>query len=161
MVQGDFYADGGRGEKGERPFSMAKMLDERPDFVVFNGSTGALTGERALQARVGETVRIFFGVGGPNLASSFHVIGEIFDRVHPEGATEPVTNVQTTLVPPGGSAVVEFTLEVPGDYLIVDHSLGRLEKGALAVLHAEGPNNPLVFQPVFPLAAQPAGGGLH
>ncbi|HXG23484.1 MAG TPA: hypothetical protein VNJ09_02930, partial [Chthonomonadales bacterium] len=92
----------------------------------------------------------FFGVGGPNLTSSFHVIGEIFDRVYPEGATEPVTNVQTTLVPAGGATIVEFRVEVPGTYVLVDHSLGRLEKGAAAYLEVEGPDNPAIFQAVQP-----------
>ena len=70
--------------------------------MVFNGSAGSLSKERALKAKVGETVRIFFGNAGPNAVSSFHVIGEIFDKVHPEGATETLSNVQSTLVPAGG-----------------------------------------------------------
>jgi nitrite reductase (NO-forming) len=146
VVQGDFYLQGKRGDLGHRSFSVDKMLDERPDFVVFNGSAGALTGENALKARVGETVRIYFGVGGPNLTSSFHVIGEIFDRVYPEGAGQPLTNVQTTLVPAGGATIVEFTVEVPGTYVLVDHSLGRLEKGGAAQLIVEGPENPEIFK---------------
>ena len=146
VMQGDFYLQGARGEKGERAFSLEKLLDERPDYVVFNSAVGALTGDAALQARVGETVRIFFGVGGPNLASSFHVIGEIFDRVAPEGGSQWVTDVQTTLVPAGGATIVEFKLDVPGDYVLVDHSLGRLAKGAAAILHVEGPENAAVFQ---------------
>jgi|DewCreStandDraft_1066081.scaffolds.fasta_scaffold00011_113 nitrite reductase (NO-forming) len=148
VMQGDFYLQGQRGQQGLHDFAMAKMLDERPDYVLFNGSVGGLTKESPLKARVGETVRIFFGVGGPNLTSSFHVIGEIFDRVYPEGATEALRNVQTTLVPAGGATIVEFKVEVPGTYVLVDHSLGRLEKGAAAYLEVEGPENPEVFQPV-------------
>ena len=109
VMQGDFYLDGARGAPGHQGFSMQEMLDERPDYVVFNGASGALVGDRALRAKVGDRVRIFFGVGGPNLTSSFHAIGEIFDRVHPEGASEALTNVQTTLVPAGGATMVEFT----------------------------------------------------
>jgi len=154
VMQGDFYVQGARGEKGERAFSMEKLLDERPDYVVFNGSNGALVGAGALEAQVGETIRVFFGVGGPNLVSSFHVIGEIFDRVHPEGASEVVTNVQTTLVPAGGATIVELTLDVPGEYLLVDHSLGRVVKGALATLRVEGGDRPGIFQP---LSGAPAG----
>ena len=147
VVQGDFYAKGQRGVKGHREFDLFKMLDERADYVVFNGRVGSLTEDNALKAKVGETVRIFFGVGGPNLTSSFHVIGEIFDRVFPEGASEALHNVQTTLVPTGGAAIAEFKVEVPGTYILVDHSLGRLEKGGAGFLVVEGPDNPEVFQP--------------
>lgn len=146
VVQGDFYLQGKRGENGHRAFSLDKMLDENPDFVVFNGSQGSLTGEHALKAKVGETVRIFFGVGGPNMTSSFHVIGEIFDRVYPEGASEAQTNIQTTMVPAGGATIVEFKVDVPGRYILVDHSLGRLEKGGAGYLEVEGPANPEIFR---------------
>ena len=149
-MQGDVYTTGARGQAGNMDLSIPKLLDERPDYVVFNGGVGNVTGDRALQARVGETVRIFFGDGGPNLASSFHVIGEILDRAYPEGSftAPPETDVQTTHVSPGGATVVEFRVQVPGDYTLVDHSLGRLEKGAAGVLHVEGPADPAVFNPV-------------
>ena len=149
VVQGEIYAEGDRGQKGMRQFSMAKLIDESPDYVVFNGAVGALTGENALKAEVGDTVRIFFGVGGPNLTSSFHVIGEIFDRVYPEGAlNNPHFNVQTTLVPSGGAVMVEFKIDVPGTYLMVDHSLGRLFKGAIGEIVATGPENSEIYGPV-------------
>jgi nitrite reductase (NO-forming) len=158
VMQGDFYLSGDRGQSGHHEFGMQKMLAENPDYVLFNGSLGALTGENALRASVGETVRIFFGDGGPNLVSSFHVIGEIFDGVYPEGATQRQTNVQTTLVPSGGAAIVDFRVEVPGSYILVDHSLGRLEKGAAGYLEVEGAENPAVFRP---LQAGSGGGGGH
>lgn len=149
LMEGDFYLQGQRGEEGLRAFDLNKMLDERPDYVLFNGSVGANTGANAFPARVGETVRIFFGVGGPNLTSSFHVIGEIFDRVYPEGAlANESKNVQTTHVPAGGATVVEFKTEVPGTYTIVDHSLGRLEKGAAAQIVVAGEPNSEVFKPL-------------
>ena len=158
VMQGDFYLSGARGQAGHHEIGMAELLDEQPDYVLFNGSVGALTGTNALKANVGETVRIYFGVGGPNLTSSFHVIGEVFDAVHPEGATERARNVQTTLVPAGGATVVEFTAEVPGDYILVDHSLSRLEKGGAAILTVSGADNPAVFQP---LQAGAGGAGGH
>jgi nitrite reductase (NO-forming) len=100
-----------------------------------------------MKAKVGETVRIFFGVGGPNATSSFHVIGEIFDRVYDQAAitSPPTTNVQTTVVPVGGATIVEFKLEVPGRYILVDHALSRLERGLAGFLIVEGPENPEVF----------------
>jgi len=148
VVQGDFYTQGGSGEQGLQAYSRAKRLAEEPGYVVFNGSVGALTGDNALKARVEETVRIYFGVGGPNLISSFHVIGEIFDTVYPEAASEPVHNVQTTLVPPGGATIVEFKLEVPGNYILVDHAISRIEKGAVGILVVEGAEAPEIYQKV-------------
>jgi nitrite reductase (NO-forming) len=149
LMEGDFYLQGQRGDEGLRGFDLNKMLDERPDYVLFNGSVGANAGANAFQAQLGETIRIFFGVGGPNMTSSFHVIGEIFDRVYPEGAlANASTNVQTTHVPAGGATVVEFKTEVPGTYNIVDHSLGRLEKGAAAQIVVKGDANPDAFNAV-------------
>ena len=145
VMQGELYLEGTRQDKGMRSLDFDEMLDETPDYVVFNGRVGSLAGEDALKAEVGDDVRIFFGVGGPNLASSFHVIGEIFDKVHQEGATESVTNVQTTFVPAGGATMVEFNTSVPGAYILVDHSLGRLLKGAAGFLEVEGDENPDVF----------------
>ncbi len=148
VMQGDLYLEGTFGDKGLRPFSMEKMLDERPDYVIFNGSVGSLMDDRALQAEVGDTVRIFFGVGGPNITSSFHVIGEIFDRVAMESASEWSTNVQTTMVPAGGATIVEFECDYPGTFVLVDHSLGRLLKGAAGHLVVEGEVDPDIFEVV-------------
>jgi len=147
VMQGDFYTAGRFGEEGLQPFDSDKAVDERPTYVVFNGAVGSLTGERALRAQVGERVRIFFGVGGPNLTSSFHVIGEIFDHVYPEGGTRHIQeNVQTTMVPSGGSTIVDFKVEVPGNYVLVDHSLSRaFNKGALGILQVTGAENRVVF----------------
>ncbi len=146
VMQGDMYTLGDTGEPGLQEFSLDKMVDEDADYVVFNGSVGAITGENALTASVGETVRIYFGVGGPNLTSSFHVIGEIFDEVHQDGAMEAAHNVQTTLVPSGGATWVDFKVDVPGTYLLVDHSLGRLLKGAAGHLTVGGDQSPHIFR---------------
>ncbi|MGN6529947.1 MAG: copper-containing nitrite reductase [Burkholderiaceae bacterium] len=139
VMQGDFYTGGRYREKGDQPFDMEKAIDERPTYVLFNGSEGALTGDKALKARVGETVRLFVGNGGPNLVSSFHVIGAIFDQVRFEGGTNVQRNVQTTLIPAGGAAVATFRTRVPGSYVLVDHSIFRaFNKGALAILKVDG-----------------------
>jgi nitrite reductase (NO-forming) len=126
---------------------MEKAIDERPSYVVFNGAVGALVGDQAMTAKVGETVRLYIGNGGPNHVSSFHVIGEIFDAVYTEGGTSVrQENVQTTLIPAGGSAIVDFRLEVPGTFILVDHSIFRaFNKGALAMLKVEGEENRLVY----------------
>jgi nitrite reductase (NO-forming) len=140
VVQSEFYTGGAFGEAGLQPFDMEKALLETPDYVVFNGSVGSTTGDKAIAANVGETVRLFVGNAGPNLVSSFHVIGEIFDVVYGEGGTVPnQRNVQSTLIPAGGSAIVEFRVDVPGTYILVDHSIFRaFNKGALAMLSVQG-----------------------
>jgi len=146
VMQGDFYTVGKYREKGTQPFDMQRAIDERPTYVLFNGAESSMTGPKSLKAKVGETVRLFVGNGGPNLVSSFHVIGEIFDKVQPEGGTHPQENVQTTLIPAGGAAIVEFHLEVPGTYVLVDHSIFRaFNKGALAMLQVEGEPNKAIY----------------
>ncbi len=146
VVQSEFYTHGDFREPGLQPFDMERAIDEDPAYVVFNGRDGALVGDRALTAKVGETVRLFVGNGGPNLVSSFHVIGEIFDTVYPEGGTPTLQDVQTTLVPAGGSAVVDFALQVPGTFILVDHSIFRaFNKGALGMLTVEGEPAPLIY----------------
>jgi nitrite reductase (NO-forming) len=146
ICQGDFYTMAGYGEPGLQPFSMEKALREQPDYVLFNGSVGALVGDNAITAQVGERVRLFVGNGGPNLLSSFHVIGEIFDAVHVEAGDTVNRNVQTTLIPAGGAAIVDFRVEVPGTYILVDHSLFRaVNKGALGMLNVTGQPNARVY----------------
>ncbi|WP_325440127.1 copper-containing nitrite reductase [Pusillimonas sp.] len=147
VMQGELYTNQKHGTRGLQEFSLEKMLDERPEHMMFNGAMDALTGIHKLEANVGETVRIFFGVGGPNLASSFHVIGEVFDKVYKDASltSPPLTDVQTTLVPPGGATMVEFKVDVPGHYTIVDHALSRVEKGLAGVLTVKGKENREIF----------------
>ncbi len=146
VMQSEFYTEGDFREPGLQPFSMNRAIDEDPAYVVFNGRDAALVGDRALVAQVGETVRLFLGNGGPNLVSSFHVIGEIFDRVYPEGGWPSTSQVQTTLIPAGGSAVVDFELQVPGTFILVDHSIFRaFNKGALGMLKVTGNEDRVVY----------------
>lgn len=146
VMQGEVYTKGKYGSPGLQPFSMEKALDERPDYVVFNGAVGSLTGDRAITAKVGDRVRLFVGNGGPNLVSSFHVIGEIFDTLYPEAGAVPNHNVQTTLIPAGGATRAEFQVQVPGTYILVDHSIFRaFNKGALGMLKVSGPENKAIY----------------
>lgn len=147
VMQGEFYTTGKFGEPGLQAFDPQKADDERPAYVVFNGAVGALSGAHALPVEVGQSVRIFFGDGGPNLSSSFHVIGQIFSTVYEEGGTAIAQhNVQTTVVPPGGATIVEFQARVPGNFAIVDHSLSRtFGKGALGIVAVTGTDHPGVF----------------
>lgn len=146
VMQGDFYTVGKYREKGHQPFDMQKAIDENATYVLFNGAEGALVGDNAIKANVGENVRFFVGNGGPNLVSSFHLIGEIFDKVWYEGGTRYQENVQTTLIPAGGAMIADFHLEVPGGYVLVDHSIFRaFNKGALGILQVAGPENKAIY----------------
>ncbi|HEZ6974547.1 TPA: nitrite reductase, copper-containing [Neisseria meningitidis] len=146
IVQGDFYTKGKKGAQGLQPFDMDKAVAEQPEYVVFNGHVGAIAGDNALKAKAGETVRMYVGNGGPNLVSSFHVIGEIFDKVYVEGGKLINENVQSTIAPAGGSAIVEFKVDIPGSYTLVDHSIFRaFNKGALGQLKVEGAENPEIM----------------
>ncbi len=163
VMQGDFYTKEKFGKLGYQPFDMEKAIDEKPTYVVFNGSTLSLTGDNALKAKVGETVRLYVGNGGPNLVSSFHVIGEIFDKVYAEGASEASTNIQTTLIPAGGSAIVEFKVDVPGNAILVDHSIFRtFNKGAMGLLKVEGEADKEIYSgKIADNIYLPEGGAIH
>lgn len=147
IMQGEFYTKSSIGNANLLEFDNDKGNDENPDYVLFNGKKGSLLGNNMIEAKVGETVRLFVGNGGPNLVSSFHVIGEIFDKVYIEGGTAINNNVQTTLIPAGGSAIVEFKVEVPGEYILVDHSIFRaFNKGAIGKLKVTGDDNEKVYK---------------
>ena len=150
VMQSEFYTKSRYGEPGLAQLDMEKGIEERPTYVVFDGSVGALTGSGALTATVGDRVRLYVGNAGPNLTSSFHVIGEIFDDVYGEGSTTVLEhNVQTTLIPAGGSAIVDFVAEKPGDYILVDHAIFRtFNKGALGILTVSGNDAPTILNAV-------------
>lgn len=147
VMQGEIYTKEAFGSTGLLTENVQALLNENPEYFVFNGAVGGLTDAHPLKAKVGETVRIFFGVGGPNFTSSFHVIGEMFDRVYSFASltSEPLTNVQTVPVSPGGATVVEFQLQVPGKYILVDHALSRLQRGLAGYLIADGDDAPDIF----------------
>jgi nitrite reductase (NO-forming) len=147
VMQGDFYTSHKPGTKGHMAQDDQRLFEEQPTFICMNGRVGSLTGDRTMKAKVGESVRILFGVGGPNLTCSFHVIGEIFDHVYREGdlISTPAQGVQTTMVPSGGATVVDFTIDTAGTYLLVDHSLSRLDKGNVGLLKAEGEDRPEII----------------
>jgi nitrite reductase (NO-forming) len=153
VMQGEIYTEAAFGQHGSQEFSVEKLLNERPEYFVFNGSVGAISKLHPLHAKVGETVRLFFGVGGPNFTSSFHVIGEIFDKVYSLGGltNPPLEGIQTVTVAPGGAVITEFKLHVPGNYAIVDHALARMERGLAGLLIVEGmPNHDIYNGTVMP-----------
>ncbi len=150
VVQGEFYPTGKMGKKGLQIMDAQKLLDGKPEYIVFNGKVKGTVGN--MKAKVGETVRIYFGNGGVNMISSFHVIGEIFDKVYPEAAmgegSAIFKNVQTTLVPAGGATITEMKFDVPGKYILVDHALARLDRGAWGIIEVSGPENKEIFDGV-------------
>ncbi len=148
IMQGEIYTEEPFGSQGEVMESYEKLLDEAPEYYVLNGAVGALTEQAPMQAEVGETVRLWFGVGGPNKTSSFHVIGEIFDTVYDLGSlnSTQTADVQTVTVAPGGAVAVDITFDVPGKYIVVDHALSRLERGLVGFIHVDGPDNPELYQ---------------
>ena len=143
VMQGEVYTVKSFGTAGEQEMDYEKLINEKPEYFLFNGSVGSLTRSHPLYASVGETVRIFFGVGGPNFTSSFHVIGEIFDHVYSLGSvmSPPLLGVQTVSVPPGGATIVDFKIDRAGRYILVDHALSRLEHGLVGFLNVDGPKN--------------------
>lgn len=157
VMQGELYTSSPHGTLGHQHFSMDNMLNEQAQHFLFNGHTNALTQVHRMEAEVGDTVRIYFGVGGPNASASFHVIGEIFDRVYQEGSLSnpPLLDVSTIIVPAGGASLVEFQLDYPGRYTLVDHALSRAEKGLVGFLHVTGPEDPEVFQSLESSSAAP------
>lgn len=154
IMQGELYTTGKLGREGLQVFDAQKMLDGKPEYVVFNGKTGALNGN--MQAKVGDKVRMYVGNGGVSLVSSFHVVGEIFDTVYPEASMGGALfkNVQTTIVPAGGATIVEFTVDYPGKYVLVDHALMRTDKGAWGVLEVTGEADPSIFNGDFSSSAK-------
>jgi nitrite reductase (NO-forming) len=143
VMQGELYTAKRFGMPGHQEMDYEKLISERPEYFLFNGAVGALTKSHPLRARPGETVRIFFGVGGPNFTSSFHVIGEIFDHVYQSASfgAMPLTGVQTVSVPPGGATVVDLKVDRGGRYVLVDHALSRIERGLVGFLIVDGPTD--------------------
>ena len=146
VMQGELYTAGNRGRKGLQIIDAGKMLDGNPEYIVFNGRVGSISKD-TVEIKQGERVRMYVGNGGVNLISSFHLIGEIFDTVYPEAQIggNNFRNVQTTIVPAGGAAIVEFTADVPGTYVLVDHALARMDKGAWGTISIIGNARPDIF----------------
>jgi nitrite reductase (NO-forming) len=147
IMQSEFYTEGNFGDPGVQAFSMSKALDEKPPYVVFNGEVGSLTGDNAIKVNAGENVRIFLGNAGPNLISSFHIIGEIFDKVYLLGGTNTIQeNVGAVLIPAGGSAILELKFDIPGEYTLIDHSLFRaFNKGAIGTIIVKGEQDKTIY----------------
>ena len=149
IMQGELYTKGMLGERGYQDFDGKKMINEQPEYIVFNGRPWSLVEAGEMKAKVGEKVRFFMGNAGVSKISSFHIIGEIFDHVYPEASmSPPLKNVQTTLVPAGGATITELQLDVPGGYVLVDHALARVDKGAWGILNVSGDKDNAIYSPI-------------
>ncbi len=152
--QNEIYIKGKAGDQGLMEFGVEKMIAENPDYVLFNGEKNALSshGHGALKAKVGETARLFFVNGGPNLISSIHPIGNVFTKAWRDGAlaNTPERYVQTMAVPPGNCAVFEMDFPVPSTIHLVDHAMSRMEhKGAMGHIEVEGAPDKSVYDPDY------------
>jgi len=149
VMQGEIYTAAAKGKAGLQQFSDAKLMEENPEYFVFNGAVDALTKTHPMQAKVGETVRVFFGDAGPNDTSSLHVVGEIFTHDYQLGSltSPPLSGVQTAGVPPGAAAILEFKASVPGQFAMMDHAMARMMKGLMATFQISGAENATLMHP--------------
>src|SRR5579862_5380234 len=159
VMQGEIYTAAVKGKAGMQQFSDAKLMEESPEYFVFNGAVDALTKTHPMQAKVGETVRVFFGDAGPNDTSSLHVVGEIFTRDYLLGSltSPPLTSIQTASVPPGAAAILEFKASIPGQFPMMDHAMARMAKGLMATFEISGAENATLMHPAPALDATASG----
>ncbi|MGH8377915.1 MAG: multicopper oxidase domain-containing protein, partial [Gammaproteobacteria bacterium] len=131
-----------------------KMLAERPDEVVFNGAAFQYR-DHPLVVTPGKLVRLYVVDAGPDLWTSFHVIGAIFDKVYPDGdAAHALSGVSTYSVGPGAGAVFDLVIPEPGKYPFVDHDMAHAMIGAVGVLEVRGSGaSPAEAQTSAPLPA--------
>jgi len=143
LMQGEIYTTAPKGKAGLQQFSAENLMLENAQYYVFNGAVDSLTKEYPLQAKEGETVRIYFGNAGPNSTASEHMVGEIFTRYFQLGSltSPPLAGIQTATVPPGGAAIFELSSSMPGEFALMDHAISRMEKGNMALLQVKGPEN--------------------
>lgn len=149
VMQGELFTTGAIGRQGLQAFDAQQMMDGIPSYITFNGRPDGTVGK--MHAEVGDRIRMYVGNGGVVHNSSFHVVGEIFDTVYPEASMGGALfkNVQTTNVPAGGATIVEFTVDYPGSYVLVDHALMRTDKGAWGTIEVTGPADPTIYDGDF------------
>jgi nitrite reductase (NO-forming) len=110
-----------------------------PSHIVFNGAVGALTGDNALLANVGETVLMIHAQA--NRDTRPHLIGGHGDHVWATGsfADAPQTGLETWFIAGGAAGAATYTFKQPGLYAYVNHNLiEAFIKGAAAHFHVEG-----------------------
>jgi nitrite reductase (NO-forming) len=143
LVQSEWYL----GPQGDiTSLDKASVGAPAPDFVVFNGVANQYL-DAPLTVGTGESVRIFVLDAGPNIDSSFHIVGTIFDTVIKEGVALLKGNTgswgaQAMDLSPAQGGIVEFTTAEDGLYPIVTHAFNFVGRGALGLVQA-GDGDPL------------------
>jgi nitrite reductase (NO-forming) len=143
----DFYLpqdDKGNFKKYAQPAAgMADMLDTAkgliPSHVVFNGSVGAITGDNALSANVGE--KVLFIHSQANRPSYPHLIGGHADLYWVGGSFSdtPLTSQETWFVPAGAAVAAAYEFKQPGLYVYLSHNLiEAVLLGAALHMNVEG-----------------------
>jgi len=143
----DFYVPKGPDGKYKKydsaaaamPDTLEVMKTNEPSHVVFEGAVGALTGENALTAKVGETV--LFIHSQANRDTRPHLIGGHGDYVWPTGSFNdpPQTNMETWFIAGGSAGAALYTFRQPGLYVYLNHNLiDAILKGAAAHVKVEG-----------------------
>lgn len=152
VVRSELYARGGHGVYVLDPLTVRTG---QVSHVLFNGGLHELA-RHPLVAKAAERVRLYLLNAGPNQTSSLHVEGIVFDRVWVGGNPEnPMRGLAGVTLPPGGGAVVEFTIPAAGRYLLLEHALNMAIEGAMGLIDASGGGSagPVDPGPVRPLSA--------
>ena len=137
IVQSEWYL-GPQGKEAD--LAKASEAAPAPDFVLFNGVANQYK-DGPIQVATGKRVRVFVLDAGPNIDSSFHVVGTIFDRVVKEGVELSPDNPggwgsQAVDLSPAQGAIVEMVFAEDGLYPIVTHAFNFVGRGALGLFKA-------------------------
>jgi nitrite reductase (NO-forming) len=137
FVQSEFYpkpvAKGSNVYDGD----FTKMKSGLADVVTFNGLAFQYM-QKPLAITVGKLVRVYVVNAGPSHASAYHVVGTLFSRAFDDGNPANLRiGIQTLNIPPGGGAIVEFTVYQAGKYPFVTHAFGDADQGAIGIFLAK------------------------
>jgi nitrite reductase (NO-forming) len=125
LLQHEYYASGKDAVDGQG----------RPMYTAFNGKLFRYI-EDPIVGKPGDYVRINFLNVGPNLVSTFHIVGIIWDFAYWQGHPDNrFTGGQSVIAGPSDSWVVEFRIPPDeGSYLMLSHAVGSTDRGALGLL---------------------------
>jgi nitrite reductase (NO-forming) len=137
IVQSEWYLGG---QQQTIDITKAGEGAPSPDFVVWNGVANQYA-DHPIEVPVGESVRVFLLNAGPNIDSSFHVVGTIFHSVIKEGihlseGNEGNWGAQAVDLSPAQGAIIEMRFDEDGLYPIVTHAFNFVGKGALGLFQA-------------------------
>lgn len=137
LLQSEFYV--AEGEDGIWTTDAETLFANTisPTLMAFNGHRSQYVDE-PIKVPAGELVRIYLVNMGPNIWSSFHIVGAIFSHVYPNAnPNNAMEGMQAWSVGPGDGACFEVTFPKPGNYIAVNHAFGHAQHGAMAFFTAE------------------------